>query len=126
LAQSGDDYDLSHFKTETQMTEFILAANPDVIDNTSKQRKVALDFSNVTIDDNQELAIMPSWLAVKLLKQMVLTQVSNEKIVYAHIDDLRNNAGDLGKCVEISTQFVQIRQLITNVADENWDAYRIS
>ena len=89
-------------------------------------KKITLDFTNVETD--QEIAVMPSWLARNLLQNLALEPASARAIIGSHIDALRDVMGVEGgmqKAVELSIQFVQIRQLIANVQAQNWAAYTI-
>lgn len=89
-------------------------------------KKIVLDFTNVETD--QETAIMPAWLAKQLLIGLALEPASARSIIGSHVDSLRDVMGQeeaLKKAVELSIQFVQMRQLIANVQAANWDAYTI-
>lgn len=85
-----------------------------------------------TIDvatDNQELALMPAELAQKLLR------IYTRNLQTARASDIINNLiGDLRTCAEkqdiglaVNTAFSWIaeRELINNIKEENWDAYKV-
>ena len=89
-------------------------------------KKITLDFTNVEAD--QEVAVMPAWLAKQLLTGLALEPASARSIIGSHVDSLRELMGQeeaIKKAVELSFQFVQMRQLIANIQAANWAAYTI-
>ena len=90
---------------------------------------VTLDFTSVDTKSTGGVALMPSWLAKQLLINLALKPGSSKEIIGQHIDELRecfNVEGGVEKAVELSIQFVQTRQLISNVKAENWSAYEVA
>jgi hypothetical protein len=95
--------------------------------NMTAQKNITLDFTGVDTN-GQEVAIMPAWLAKQLLQNLALQPSSSRAIIGSHIDDLRecmSTEDAMQKAIELSIQFVQIRQLVSNVQAENWAAYTV-
>lgn len=92
-----------------------------------KNNKITLDFTQAT--SQQEVAVMPAKLAQKLLKDYAknLSYATARDIIQLHMKDLEHckNMNDLKSAVEISANFVQERQLITNISEGNWDVYKV-
>lgn len=87
--------------------------------------KVVLDFTQ--INSRQEVAMMPANLAKKLLKEYAqrLTHVGVRVIVQKHIDELIKASNEQGmtEVLTITTEFLQERQLIEHISNDNWGAY---
>jgi hypothetical protein len=79
---------------------------------------------------NQPTALMPAVLAQKLLRMYAkeLTKAKVEDIIEEHIHHLMiaKDNGDLKRAIEASLTFVAERELIKNIADEQWDAYAVN
>ena len=54
-------------------------------------KKITLDFTNVEAD--QEVAVMPAWLAKQLLTGLALEPASARSIIGSHVDSLRELMG---------------------------------
>lgn len=96
-------------------------------------KNITLDFTasnsvaNLAVD--QPVAIMPAELAKKLLKMYAskLAASNNHHIIQTQIDilkDYRDNA-DLNGAINASLSWVIKRELIQNISNENWDAYKV-
>jgi hypothetical protein len=91
---------------------------------------IVLDFTiNKSVESltvNQELAIMPANLAKAALKSLAkdLSKTSQHEIVETHVAALRS-CGSMNEVVNTSLEFIQERELIQNLAAENWDAYSV-
>lgn len=101
---------------QQQAVQPVIAHNP-----------VVLDFTDCTLP-SQECAIMPTWLAKKLMMQLTLQETSAQNIIGKFLDDVRatmyaENAVEAS--VACALQYVQMRQLVSNISKENWDAYAV-
>ena len=88
---------------------------------------VIYDF-NIIDPQCSDQALMPAWLAVKLLRQLALVPASPEVIIGQFCDDVRkciHTDNPVEQAVAIAQQFVQMRTLVDNVTTENWDAYSV-
>lgn len=94
-----------------------------IADKQSPSNGIVYDFC--AVDTNQDKAVMPAWLAVKLLESLALKPESGSQIVYAHIDELRDNSNDIEKCLELSLQFIQTRQLCNSIMKGDLNAYKV-
>lgn len=98
------------------------------MNNTAKPHNVVLDFTSIDTQ-GEEVAMMPAWLAKSLLQNLALQSSSSRAIIGSHIDELREIMGVEGgiqKAIELSIQFVQMRQLVSNVQAQNWSAYEVA
>ena len=94
---------------------------------------ITLDFTpNKTIESvlgQQEVAIMPANLAKKLLVLYAqhLSSTTTRRVIQDHISILEARAADsdLQGALVASLEFVAERDLISNVASENWSAYEV-
>ena len=101
------------------------------------QKNITLDFTaNKAIESltaGQPLALLPAELAKKLLKLYAtqLNKTSAREIITNHISNLRDivnedNVEDkLSKAIVASIEWIQERDLITNVLANNLDAYAV-
>lgn len=84
-------------------------------------------FTNLAA--NQPVAVMPTELAKKLLKLYAnqLVNGSNKSIINTHIEELQAfaHAHDLQGAMETSISWLTERELILNITNENWDAYKV-
>lgn len=94
---------------------------------------ITLDFTSKNsvnnIISNQEIAILPSKIAKRLLKSYVtaLRGASNSQIIESHITrltQLKENR-DLEGAIQASLEWIAEREIIQNVMNENWDAYKV-
>ena len=102
------------------------------------QKNITLDFTaNKAIESltaGQPLALLPAELAKKLLKLYAtqLNKTSAREIITNHISNLRDivnedNVEDkLSKAIVASIEWIQERDLISNVVAENWDVYTVN
>ena len=86
---------------------------------------VTLDF-NTAIQSN-EVAIMPAFLAKKLLTVMAenLSLSTSRNINSVLIDEIRENIDNVDKTVEIARNFVLERELVSHVLKQDWDFYKV-
>lgn len=89
-----------------------------------KNNNVVLDFTQIN-SPMQDVAIMPANLAKKLLISFAreLTLVPSKTIISSHIHNLQHYCTSVADAIQCSTEFIQERTLILNVANENWSAY---
>lgn len=96
----------------------------------TQNANIAYDFSdkNVTaqLSEGQPLAIMPAYLAKKLLQlyEKSLVNASSDDIISQHIHELRK-CTTVDQSVELSLVYIQERQLIADVAAGNWSIYEV-
>lgn len=97
------------------------------------EKNIKFDFSAQGVE-NQELAVMPANLAIKLLRMMSekLVKASSEEVVGQFIDNIRANclsgkemSGEerIHTATLLSLEFIQERELIKNISANNWNAY---
>lgn len=100
------------------------------MNNKTSKQNIRLDFTSRSIIgsvlDKQEVAIMPAWLAVRLLKDMAdeLIAVPMDRIIEDQVTALRA-AKDMQAAINASIEFAQMRHLVENVAKENWEVFTI-
>jgi len=89
-----------------------------------QKQNVIYDFS--VVNTKQDLAIMPVVLAKKLLQIYAkkLKNATAEYIIKEHVYAL-NACTSLDEAVDASLCFVQERELIDNITENNWNAYAI-
>lgn len=91
------------------------------------EKKLVLDFTQSS--EVEEIAIMPASLAQRLLKDYAnhLALATTKEIVGRFLDDVRNASGEsLEFAVATAKSWVQERELIDNIVNNNWDAYKVS
>jgi hypothetical protein len=95
-------------------------------ENQLPNQNIVYDFNQNTQDtvNQQDLAVMPARLAVRLLKILALTQVSFydlKRFIVEKMDDCKSEEELVNTCLD----FINERDLVKNALAENWDAYKV-